>query len=41
MCVMSLLCSPWADLWPVEGFLGKSYIWRENHLRGEEESTPR
>ena len=41
MCVMSLLCSPGADLWPFDGFLGKSYIERENHLRGEEGSTPR
>ena len=38
---MSPLCSPRADLWPFYGFLGKPYIERENHLRGEEGSTPR
>ena len=31
MCVTSLLCGQWADLWPVYGFLCKQYIlsiWR-------------
>ena len=25
MCVTSLLCGPWADLWPSDGLYGKWY----------------
>ena len=25
MCITSLLCGPWADLWPVYGYLCKQF----------------
>ena len=28
MCVTSLLCGPWADLWPSDGLYGKWYSKR-------------
>ena len=37
---MSLLCSPRADLWPFDGFLGKSYIERETIYEGRTEVLP-